>query len=352
MATIAVEQQPDAVGVHTDSERRSGAFHSARAQHRYWTVVGLLSLLAIVFTYGLIAWENPMPVGSRGFWLIAQRRTISVFVMLLVALCQALATVAFQTVTNNRIITPSIMGFESLYRAIQTTSVYLFGVAGLVAFTGLWAFTFQVVAMMALSCALYGWLLSGRYANLQVMLLIGIVLGTGLGSISSFMQRLLTPSEFDVLSARMFGSVSNANPAQFPVAVPIVVVACAVLWLGARRLNAISLGRDAAMNLGVDHRRTTILVLIAASALIAVSTALVGPMTFLGFLVATLAYQVANTPDHRYIFPVSILTGFVVLTGAYFIMNHIFYGSGVVSIIIELVGGTLFLIVILKKGRL
>ena len=109
---------------------------------------------------------------------------------------------------------------------------------------------------------------------------------------------------------------------------------------------------EIAMNLGVDHRRTTILVLIAASALIAVSTALVGPMTFLGFLVATLAYQFANTPDHRYIFPVSILTGFVVLTGAYFIMNHIFYGSGVVSIIIELVGGTVFLIVILKKGRL
>ena len=96
----------------------------------------------------------------------------------------------------------------------------------------------------------------------------------------------------------------------------------------------------------------TIIVLIATSALIATSTALVGPLTFLGFLVATLAYQVADTYDHRYLFPVAALIGFVVLSAAYFVMNFIFYGSGVVSIIIELVGGTVFLIVIMKKGRL
>ena len=75
-------------------------------------------------------------------------------------------------------------------------------------------------------------------------------------------------------------------------------------------------------------------------------------MTFLGFLVATLAYQLADTYDHRRIFPIAVLTGFVVLAGAYFVMNHIFYAQGVVSIIIELVGGSVFLYVILRKGRL
>ena len=184
------------------------------------------------------------------------------------------------------------------------------------------------------------------------MLLIGVVIGGGLGSVSSFMQRLLTPSEFDVLSARMFGSVSNANPAYFPVAIPLIVIAGGVLWFASRSLNTLSLGREAAINLGVPHRRMTIIVLIATSALIATSTALVGPLTFLGFLVATLAYQVADTYDHRYLFPVAALIGFVVLSAAYFVMNFIFYGSGVVSIIIELVGGTVFLIVIMKKGRL
>ena len=334
------------------TERRSGAFHTARARRRYWWILGSVVVLAAVTSFGLIWWKNPMPIDTPGFWLIAERRMVAVSVMLIVAICQALATVCFQTVTNNRIITPSIMGFESLYRAIQTTMVYLFGITGLVAFTSVNSFVFQVVVMVALSCALYGWLLTGRYANLQVMLLVGIIIGTGLGSVSSFMQRMLTPSEFDVLTSRMFGSVQNADPAYLPVAVPLMIVAGGVLWFQARTLNAVALGREVSTNLGIAHRRTLITVLIAASTLIAVSTALVGPMTFLGFLVATLSYQFADTYDHRYILPMSILVGFVVLTSAYFVMNHIFYAYGVVSIIIELVGGALFLIVILKKGRL
>ncbi len=343
---------PIATNTPAPSDRRSGPFRTARAHRRYWWIVGGLLLLAIVTSFGLVWWENPMPIEHPGFWRIARRRSITVVVLLIVAICQALATVAFQTVTNNRIITPSIMGFESLYRAVQTTMVYLFGVAGVVALNNLQSFALQVVLMVGMSCALYGWLLTGRYANLQVMLLVGIIIGTGLGSVSSFMQRMLTPSEFDVLTARMFGSVGNADPAYFPVAIPLMVAAGGVLWFGARTLNAVALGRETATNLGVPHRRTLITVLVASSTLIAVSTALVGPMTFLGFLVATLAYQFADTHDHRYLLPMSVLVGFTVLTTAYFVMHHVFYAYGVVSILIELVGGTLFLIVILKKGRL
>lgn len=345
----ALPSSADAVSA---PERRSGAFRTARAHRRYWWIVGGLLVLALVTSFGLVWWENPMPIDHPGFWRIARRRSITVVVLLIVAVCQALATVSFQTVTNNRIITPSIMGFESLYRAVQTTMVYLFGVAGLVSLSNLQGFVLQVALMVGMACALYGWLLTGRHANLQVMLLVGIIIGTGLGAVASFMQRMLTPSDFDVLTARMFGSVGNADPAYFPVAIPLMVVAGGVLLVGARTLNAVALGRETATSLGVPHRRTLITVLVASATLIAVSTALAGPMTFLGFLVATLSYQFADTHDHRYLLPMSVLVGFTVLATAYFVMHHVFYAYGVVSILIELVGGTLFLIVILKKGRL
>lgn len=334
------------------TQRRSGPLPSARARRRYFIVLGILIVLAVGFAFGLLAWDNPMPFGTEGFWRIAQMRGTSVIVMAVVAFCQAVATVSFQTVTENRIITPSIMGFEALYVAVQTAAVYFFGIAGLVALQGNALFVLQIAIMVALSVLLYGWLLSGRYANLQVMLLIGIIIGGGLGSIATFMRRLLTPSEFDVLTAQMFGSVSNADPEQLPIAIPLCLVAGILLWTRARRLNLLALGKDITMGLGVDHRREMIQVLVLVSILMAVSTALVGPMTFLGFLVATLAYQFAGTYDHRYIFPISVLIGFVVLSGAYFVMKNLFYAQGVVSIIIELVGGTLFLIVILRKGRL
>ena len=332
--------------------RSAGSFTTAHARRRYAVVLGVLILAAAVFGFGVLAWDNPMPVGSDGFWRIAKHRATSVTVMAVVAVAQAVATVAFQTVTNNRIITPSIMGFESLYRVVQTSTVYLFGVAGLVAIQGIWQFGLQVVIMVGLAMALYGWLLSGRYGNLQIMLLIGIIIGGGLGAISTFMQRLLTPSEFDVLAARLFGNVSNADASYLPLAIPLCVGASAVLWMRARRLNLMALGPDTARSLGLDHRRELFIVLFLVAVLMATSTALVGPMTFLGFLVATLAYQFSDTHDHRLIFPVAVLTAFTILAGAYFVMKNVFYAQGMVSILIELVGGTVFLIVILRKGRL
>lgn len=332
--------------------RHAGALSTGRARRRYRIILAALIVLALGFGFGLLAWDNPMPVGSDGFWRIAELRATSIVVMAVVALSQAVATVSFQTVTNNRIITPSIMGFESLYVAVQTSSVYLLGAAGIMALQGVPQFLLQIALMVGFSLALYGWLLSGRYGNLQVMLLVGIIIGGGLRSISTFMQRLLTPSEFDVLTARMFGSVSNADPAYLPVAIPLCLGAAGLLWLRSRRLNLLALGREASINLGLNHRAETMQVLFLVSVLMAVSTALVGPMTFLGFLVATLAYQQADTHDHRYVFPISVLVGFVVLAGSYFVMKNIFYAQGVVSIIIELVGGSVFLFVILRKGRL
>jgi iron complex transport system permease protein len=160
------------------------------------------------------------------------------------------------------------------------------------------------------------------------------------------------PIHLHGLAARLFGNVSNADASYLPVAVPLCLAAATLLVLSSRRLNIVALGRDASIGLGLNHRRETMRVLFLVSVLMAVSTALVGPMTFLGFLVATLAYQFADTYDHRYVFPVAALTCFVVLSGAYFVMRNIFYANGVVSIIIELVGGLVFLFVILRKGRL
>lgn len=339
-------------GERHPARRSAGAFASAKGRRTYWLILIGLIVAGLAFAFGLLAYGNPMPVGTEAFWLLAERRMNAVIAIAIVALCQSLATVAFHTVTNNRIITPSIMGFESLYVALHTATVYFLGVAGLDAGRSTPMYLAQIGLMVIVAVMLYGWLLTGKHGNMHSLLLVGIVMGAGLGSISTFLQRMLTPSEFDVLTARLFGSVSNADPAYFPISLVLVGLAAVGLLAMGRRLNVMSLGPDATTNLGLNHRRTTILVLVLVTVLMAVSTALVGPMTFLGFLVATLAYQFAGTHDHRFVFPMAFVTAFVVLTSAYFVMNHIFYAQGVVSIIIELVGGSLFLYVILRKGKL
>lgn len=329
-----------------------GAFADSRAAGRYWLILAILVLLAPAVCYGILAWGNPMPVNSPGFWRIAQLRATSVTVILVVAWCQALATVAFQTITNNRIITPSIMGFESLYRLIQTSIVFFFGTTGLTSMNSTGQYLMQVGLMVALATLLYGRLLQSERTNIHQTLLLGIVIGTGLGGLSTYMQNLLNPSAFDILSARLIGNVSNADVSQLTVAIPLAVVAGGLLLTMSRTLDVLGLGRDAAIGLGVDHRRNSLVILMLTAVLMAVSTSLVGPMSFLGFLVAMTAYQLSDTHEHRFVLPMAWLVGVVILGGAYFTLRHIFYATGYVGIIIEAVGGVFFLIHLLRKGRL
>lgn len=132
------------------------------------------------------------------------------------------------------------------------------------------------------------------------------------------MRRLLAPSEFDILQARLFGSVNNADSEYFPIVIPLVIIVALLLLANSKNLNVLSLGKDVSTSFGVKHQSSIIYTLILVSVLMSISTALIGPLTFYGFLVATLSYQAAPTYDHRYIFPMALAIGFLIITGAYF----------------------------------
>lgn len=341
------------VNMADDAKKRSArAFRSRKEERRYWILLLVLLLCGIFASYGLLVYNNPVPVDSPSFIPVVRRRLVSVTAMLVAAVCQSTATVAFQSSTNNRIITPSLLGFEALYSTIHTSTMFFFGTGVFLSFSGLGSFVVQVAVMVLVCLILYGWLLSGKYGNLQLMLLVGVIIGTGLKSVSAFMRRLLAPSEFDVLQARLFGSVNHADSGYFPIAIPIVVIALILLLAYSKKLNILSLGKSVSISLGVNHQRGILYTLILVSVLMSISTALVGPLTFFGFLVASMAYQAAPTYDHRYIFPMALAIGFLVLTGSYFFMYHVFRGQGVVSVIIELFGGITFLVVLLRKGTI
>lgn len=339
-----VEQAP--------TPRRTTALGTRAARRRYGLIVGALVATAVAIALGILMYDNPVEFGTAPYWRIFELRLTSVVVLAVVAWCHGMATVSFQTVTHNRIITPSILGFEAIYVTVQTAAVFVYGTSGVAEITGVSQFLLQAALMVVVATALFAWLLSGRFGNVHVMLLIGVVIGGGLASLSSFMQRLLTPSEFDILAARLFGNIGAAQDEYLPYAVPIVLAAGTILFVRARRLNVMALGSDAATNLGLHHKRELVVTLFLVSVLMAMTTAMIGPMVFLGFLAATLAYQIVDTYDHRLLLPVAVLIGFVILAGAYFVMRHVFYAQGRVTIIVEMVGGSVFLFHILRKGRL
>lgn len=334
------------------TKSKNNSFKDIKSRNQYWITLLVLSVLAIIFALGLLVYNNPVPIDSPSFIPIVRRRINAIIAMAIASLCHSISTISFQTITNNKIITPSLLGFEALYSTIQTATLYFFGLTALINFSGNFAFLVQLFLMILFCMILYGSLLFRKNHNIQLLLLIGIVLGSGLRSFSSFMSRLISPSEFDILQARLFASVNNAHSESFPIAIPIVLISYTAIYLNSNKLNVFSLGKDIAINLGLNHKKMSIITLVLISILMAVSTALIGPLTFLGFLVAMITYQITPTHDHKYILPMSAILSFLILASSYFIMNHVFYAQGVVSIIIELLGGSAFLYMLLRKGSL
>ena len=160
-----------------DKNRSARAFRTRKEETRYWILLITLFVLGALATYGLLVYNNPVPISSPSFLPIVKRRLTAIIAMIISAVCQSLATVAFQTSTNNRIITPSLLGFEALYSTIHTSTMFFFGAGAFIQFSGVGPFLLQVTVMVIMCLILYGWLLSGKYGNLQLMLLVGIIMG-------------------------------------------------------------------------------------------------------------------------------------------------------------------------------
>lgn len=317
---------------------------------RYGVRLALVVLVALVAAVGILVWDNPAPPGSSGFRTIVLSRLTSVGTILVVAFCQGVATVAFHSVTNNRILTPSILGFDALYRMIQTALVFLLGAGSLAATDGIAKVVLQSLLMVGFATLLYGWLFTGRRGDLHLLLLVGVVLGMGFGSLATFMQRMLTPSEFDILSARLFGSIGTSSAEYLPWGAAVCVVVGTLLWRRRHVLDVVALGRETATSLGVRHQREVLVTLVLVAVLVSVSTSLVGPMTFFGFVCALLTYQVVGTSRHARTLPMVVAVASATLLLAYFVLRHVFYAGGLVTVVIELGGGLVFLFYLLRKG--
>ena len=309
--------------------------------------LGLLAAVVVVLAGVYLLTDVP---GSLGYALKIRSRTLAA--MAVVAVAVAVSTVVFHTITQNRILTPSIMGFDAFYMLISTVIVFVSGATALLRADEVTLWLVQVLVMVAFSVLLFTWLFGGRRRSIHLMLLVGIVLGTFFRAFTEWMQRMLDPLDFQVLTDTMFASLTRPDRTLLVLTALLVGAACAVLVPLLRTLDVLSLGEPAAIGLGVNHRRVVMVVFGAVSVMVAASTALVGPILFFGLIVANLAYTYAGSFRHAWTVPTAALLGMLCLLGGQLILDRVFGFGASLSIIIELVGGTVFLVVIMRKGRL
>lgn len=264
----------------------------------------------------------------------------------------AFSTTVFQTVVDNRLLTPNVMGLDSLYVVVQTALVFLLGASSAFIVNKKLNFIICVVLMVVASAVLYKLLFKKGKANIMFLLLVGMICGTLFGSLSSFMQMVIDPNEYLILQNKLFASFNNINIEILILALIMILFVIPFIWDDIKYLDVMSLGRDHAINLGVDYDRLVKKFLMVVSIFIAISTALVGPLTFLGLLIVNITRQVMKTYKHTYLITVSMLVSIFTLVFGQLIVERVFKLSTPVSVIINLIGGIYFMYLLLKESKL
>ncbi|UMA63612.1 iron chelate uptake ABC transporter family permease subunit [Roseivivax marinus] len=291
-----------------------------------------------------------LTLGARGDWsFVLAFRGEKLAALIVVGSAVAASTVAFQTVTGNRILTPAIMGFDALYVLIQTLLVFGLGGVGLAALDARVLFGAETALMLGAALLLFAWLLR-RGADLNRLVLTGIIFGTLFRSLSGLLNRLIDPADFAVVQSASFARFNSVDDRLLWPAAAVTVLALAALLARHARLDVVALGRDAATALGVDHDREARRVMVLIAILVSVSTALVGPVVFFGLLVSALTHAVAGTWRHAVLLPLSALLASVVLVAGQTLFERALSLQTSVSVVIEGLGGAVFLILILRRA--
>lgn len=309
-------------------------------------LVFLVVVSAAAYLFTDVSFAN-----ERLFRYAMKIRIPKLIAMLVTAAAIGGASIVFQSVINNTIVTPCLLGMNSLYTLIHTAVVFVAGSGSFLVVNGNISFAVDLVLMGVAATVIYSYLFRKTNHNILYVLLIGTVLTSFFGSIQSTLVRVMDPNEYDSLLASLVASFSNINSEIIVFAVLLLTVLIFALRRELALLDVLTLGRDQAVNLGVDYDRAIRRLLLGVALCIAIATAMVGPISFLGLIIANLSRQLLKTYRHSQLIAGSALFGMIVLAGGQMIVEQVFVYAVPVSVFITVGGGIYFLYLLLGKRR-
>lgn len=320
---------------------------ASRANMRKFMLMATLVILASI-AYMLV---NVNIQNEKLFTYAMNIRTPKLIVMLITAFAIGGASIVFQSIINNTIVTPCLLGMNSLYTLIHTAVVFFAGSGSLLASNANISFAVDLLLMGLVATTIYSYLFQKTNHNVLYVLLIGTVLTSFFSSIQTTLTRVMDPNEYDALLNTLVASFSNINSEI--IILSVILLAAVVFFLRKELalLDVLTLGKDQATNLGVDYDRCIRRLLLGVTLCIAVATAMVGPISFLGLIIANLSRQLFKTYRHSQLITGSALFGMIVLVGGQLMVEHLFRYTIPVSVFITVGGGIYFLYLLLTNRR-
>ena len=313
--------------------------------------LGILSVMVVllVAAYLLIPTKNSSTVSN----FILQRRFLKLLVMVIVSCAIPISTISFQTVVQNRFLTPGVLGIESLFVFIQSGLYYFESLVGVKVEQSVIIYTVTIAIQIGLLLLLMNASKGMMLSNFKVLLLLTMAFSMLLRNASTFLQVLMDPNEFDKLQSSLYPSFQkmNAQPMMIGVAIGLFVLLMMVFYRLRHQLDALHLGVDGAKMLGINTKRLSNIVIVVVIIMTSLSTILVGPLQFLGFMIANLTYQLTKEYKHGVLWLFSAVLGLVIVLAAQLIVERIFLLTIPISVFIEGIGGVFYLILLVKGEK-
>lgn len=278
-------------------------------------------------------------------------RTPKLIVMIITACSIGAASIIFQSIINNRIVTPCLLGMNALYTLIHTVVYFFAGAASVLVYNANASFAMDLVLMGITATVVYSYLFKKTKHNVLYVLLIGTVLASFFSSVQNTLTRIMDPNDYDALLNTLVASFSNINSEIIVFSIIVLAALALIFRKELRLLDVLTLGKDQAVNLGVDYDKCIRRLLLGVTLCIAVATAMVGPISFMGLIIANLSRQLLKTYRHTQLVLGSALFGIIVLVGGQLLVEHVFSYTIPVSVFITVGGGIYFLYLLLaNKG--
>lgn len=309
--------------------------------------IRLFSLLLVLV---LLASGLFLTYHTYGNWSFALHlRGVKLVTFILVACITSFATITFQTVTHNQFLTPNILGIDTCYVLIQTLTFFIRGNHQPSPSQSLPEFLNTILLLTLFSTILIYSLLKTN--DLFRLLMLGLILGTFFTSLSTFLQVIMDPNEYDNLQTKLFASFTAINTQHLVVATLLAIFLMVYLWQKSNQLNVLALGKAQAQNLGLAVEKLQISLLLVICSLVGIATALIGPLSFLGFISANLCYQMFTSYHHQTLFIGASLIAALLLIIGQFAIEQLFELNAPLSAIIEFCGGAYFILKIIGERK-
>lgn len=318
-------------------------------------LIGLivLVLLALGFPHEQetwFAWLSPAKGQEKIQSLLLTEFRIPRIAMALVAgAALAIGGLLLQTLFNNPLAGPSILGLTSGAHLFVAITVLGGGfLSGPLLDIG-------ITASAALGSLVFGLLillLANRVRSQVSLLLIGMMLGTFVTALTGILLSKSNPNALKAFTLWSFGSLQQVNFDQLPLVVSVAAIGIIAAFFIVKPLNALVLGERQATVLGVNMRRTQWWILIIVSVLTGLVTAFCGPIAFVGLIVPNLVKMFYRTSDHRQLLIGTALVGaiFMLLCDWLIVVLEPYIVLPINSLT-SIIGAPVVVLLLLKKVR-